>query len=170
MISYLQLMLGTAGLSLLTFYIGWTKFRIFCIRQDLFQIRDELWDKARDLNCFEDEGYKAARDQLNSMIRIAHKVNLPVMAYVVGSPAIKENAPITSSCPQMQTAIEDAFIKTSQCITTYVVYYRPFSGLLLMNTVYTFYLAVKSAAGLSDAIASWLIGSGPRHFETLARR
>jgi hypothetical protein len=161
---------GVAGMSLLSFYIIWSRFRIFCIRQDLFEVRDALWDKARELGCFDDPAYMIAREKLNSLIRTAHTISLPIMLYVTTLPSEEDENPIVSTNQEMQKAIDRAIEQAAFCLTRYVVYYRPFSGLLWLRTVLVFLYSAKGIVVLSESIARWFRGSGPGQLEALSCR
>jgi hypothetical protein len=52
------------------------RFRVDKVRQELFAIRDELFDQARDGKIsFESEAYRATRTTLNGAIRFAHRLS-----------------------------------------------------------------------------------------------
>ncbi len=51
-------------------YFWWVKFRVWRLREDLFVIRDELWDRARAEGNLDHESHRQFRDVINSLIRI----------------------------------------------------------------------------------------------------
>jgi hypothetical protein len=53
-------------------------YRIDAVRQDLFQLRDDLFDKAAAGEIsYEDSAYGMIRSTINGMIRYSHKLTLP---------------------------------------------------------------------------------------------
>lgn len=77
--------LGTAITSLALSFAWWCKVRVVDLRQDLFDIRDEMWDRAHEIGALDDTAYRAAREHLNSLARHAHEFNIPVLAYLLAS-------------------------------------------------------------------------------------
>lgn len=63
--------IGSLIFSLGITYFWWVKFRIWRLREDLFVIRDELWDRARAGGNLDNESHRQFRDVMNSLIRIA---------------------------------------------------------------------------------------------------
>ena len=65
-----------AGLWVFYFWIYW-QYRIDKTRQELFAIRDELFDYAADGNIsFNHSAYGLLRITMNGMVRFTHKINL----------------------------------------------------------------------------------------------
>jgi hypothetical protein len=57
------------------YFYGWKAYRLDRFRQDLFALRDELFDTAaRGEVAFDDPAYTTLRALINSMIRFAHRV------------------------------------------------------------------------------------------------
>src|ERR1700684_4026329 len=54
----------------------WRTYRVDMYRQMLFDIRDELFDIAREYLNLRDADYRALREQFNAEIRFAHRTNL----------------------------------------------------------------------------------------------
>lgn len=60
-----------------TFYLSIRAYLVDQLRQELFAIRDDLFDFAADGGIsFEDRTYRRLRQDLNSLIRFAHKVSM----------------------------------------------------------------------------------------------
>ena len=70
----LHICFGLALLLVLNHF--WFGYRIDMYRQMLFDIRDELFDTAREHLNFQDPDYRALREQFNAEIRFAHRTNL----------------------------------------------------------------------------------------------
>ena len=60
---------GLAGL-----YVLFRDYRVDKVRDDLFALRDELFDYAWENTLFEDDGYTKLRTIMNAMLRYAHKL------------------------------------------------------------------------------------------------
>lgn len=67
-------------------FIAWLAFfvyqtyRVDKLRQDLFAIRDQLFDEALSGQIkFDDNAYKISRQFVNGMIRFAHRLSIPNM-------------------------------------------------------------------------------------------
>ena len=166
MINYFQLFLSVAILALVSSYMAWCKIRVFFVRQELFNVRDTLWDAARELNGFNDPAYLEARSNMNAMIRSAHKFNLQVLLYMLGN-FPHEPKQITSTSSEMQAAINQARKDATGILARYVVIYRPFSALYFMVKLM---IALKSKNIMNtvrDKIDFWLNGGGPGHLVSL---
>ena len=66
-----QIILGSFLISASLAFAWWTRLRIWMLRQELFAIRDGLWDRMHEMNMLDDPYYRMCRDVLNSMIRSA---------------------------------------------------------------------------------------------------
>jgi Fe2+ transport system protein B len=67
----IQLILFSAILSSAIAYAWWVKFRVWMFREDLFAIRDRVWDTMQELGQLDDQEHRRLRAQINSLIRIA---------------------------------------------------------------------------------------------------
>src|SRR6056297_2477608 len=76
MTDLLQLSAGITGLISVGLYLAWRQLRVVFLRQDLFAIRDHLWDRAKKSDGFSDPAYREAREALNGVILYAHKLDL----------------------------------------------------------------------------------------------
>lgn len=156
---YVQLAFGVFLLSLTASYVVWCRFRVMIIRQDLFEIRGDLWEAAFELDCLKDDAYQQARVSLNAMIRSAHNMSLPVLLFAVLKFDDRKLDDIPkSSNPDMQKAIEDAARLSSEALLRYVINCRPLSGWLLVR-------AAVGAASIKESVSRWFQGGGPSSFE-----
>src|SRR4051794_29632881 len=64
------------ALALLVCYAWWSRFRVWLLRQDLFAIRDEVWDRMRAAGALDHPSHRQFRDGINSMIRFAPDLSL----------------------------------------------------------------------------------------------
>jgi hypothetical protein len=78
----LALNLGVLLVSCGLGYAWFVAFRVVRLRQDLFDVRDWLFDRATILEGgLADPAYKQAREHLNAMANIADSLSIPVVMY-----------------------------------------------------------------------------------------
>ena len=65
------LILGCVSLSSFVAYAWWSALRVWFLRQDLFAIRDELWDTMRARGTLDLSAHRECRQSINAMIRVA---------------------------------------------------------------------------------------------------
>ncbi|HHM05234.1 MAG TPA: hypothetical protein ENJ19_05770 [Gammaproteobacteria bacterium] len=77
--------LFTLGLGFLFFYWVWQQYVIDSTRQQLFELRDALFDLASDGEIsYDSEAYVILRKMFNTYIRFAHELNwIHVVAYMM---------------------------------------------------------------------------------------
>ncbi len=66
----------TIGIFAYLFYGPWQKFVVDATRQRLFEIRDLLFDSAREHQALESEAYRMAREIINAQIRYAQELDI----------------------------------------------------------------------------------------------
>jgi hypothetical protein len=67
----IQLVFFVTLLSFVLTYAWWVRFRVWMLREDLFAIRDGLWDAMREQGTLDDPEHRRVRDEINNLIRIA---------------------------------------------------------------------------------------------------
>ncbi len=125
---------GSTLLTLVGLYTGWRSFRVFLLRLDLLSIRNNLWDEVRAMDCLSDPAYLAYRENLNLLVRHAHKLDLISLAL---SSKFADQKPKLCPCdnPVLAASLETASAATSLRISTYMLWHRPFSGIFLIWTL-----------------------------------
>lgn len=92
-------MIGSLIFSFGITYFWWVKFRVWKLREDLFVIRDELWDRARAEGNLDHESHRKFRDVINSLIRIAPILTFFTFFRIIlvsdGSEEIEQCDPLT---------------------------------------------------------------------------
>ncbi len=136
---------GSTLLTLVGLYAGWRSFRVFLLRLDLLTIRNQLWDEARALNCLDDPRHRAYRKNLNLMVRYAHKIDLVSLALSSGDVGSVAEHRIQPN-PALEDAIDRALAATVDCMRTYVLWHRPFTGVLLVWTLFAVTRVVRLAS------------------------
>jgi hypothetical protein len=74
--AYFWLILGCLGLSATVTYAWWSNLRVWFLRQDLFTIRDELWDAMRARGMLDSSAHRECRESINAIIRLAQFLSL----------------------------------------------------------------------------------------------
>lgn len=103
-------------------YAWWCHVRVIGLRQDLFDIRDEMWDEARALGCFDDPAYRSAREHLNGVATHSSSFTLPVLAFVManrppgGYPRLQR-----SENQDVRQIIDRALTRSSARLASYLV-------------------------------------------------
>ena len=77
------LTIGVLLISFVTTHAWWTVVRVVCLRLDIFDSRDRLFDVAMATDRFDDPAYRDARCHLNSVARIADSITLPMLGYLL---------------------------------------------------------------------------------------
>ena len=117
MIWYILLGIGIAGLGAIGILQQWAIARVWMLRQDLFEIRDRLWDAAADKGFLEDTEYQEARASINAVIRIS-----PMMCLPVWQELVRGNGTRPPKKPTRIPDIEIALQATSRRLAYYVLF------------------------------------------------
>lgn len=72
----LQLIVFSMILSATVSYALWVRWRVWLLRQDLFSIRDQLWDQMRAKGELDNRDYLDCRSDINGMIKVAPALSL----------------------------------------------------------------------------------------------
>lgn len=121
----LLLFAGSAIVSLAIAYAWWSHVRVTFLREELFAIRDRLWDNARELDALQDRAYQQARNHLNAGIGIAGLYSIRTLRKWERSP-IAQQIPLDrcqSSNTPLQEAIDAAYKESGARVVRYVVFY-----------------------------------------------
>lgn len=127
---------GSTMLTLVGLYTGWRSFRVFLLRLELLSIRNQLWDEARALNCLTDPVYRTYRDNLNLMVRYAHRIDLISLA-LSSRHSDSECEPRACENLELKVALDRALASTGRCMSNYMLWHRPFTGIVLVWTLNT---------------------------------
>jgi len=122
---FIQLLLASSIFWVAICYWWWSLVRVTFLRQELFAIRNRLWDKAHALKAFNDPGYIAARTQLNACIKNAGIVSIEVIDAMLKNSDVYA-APKEDRCctTEMQRCVNEARFEAFGTIYTYVVFHR----------------------------------------------
>src|SRR4051812_11981716 len=81
-----RFLLACFGLSLVVSYFLWTWLRLWAYRQDLFAIRDDLWDRMHATGQLDSDEHRDLRDAINALIRLAPYLSLPTVVFAIFHP------------------------------------------------------------------------------------
>jgi len=150
---------GMLLISLSLSYAWWVKVRIICLKQDVFDIRDELFDTALELNALDDLAYQQARNHLNNVASTAGILSVPFILVALSQDRVPQSRE-KSLNQDMQNAIDAAITRCAHRIWNY----------LQFETIMGWFgLTVFSASKLTkliehkatQSIESWLYTSSP---------
>lgn len=107
-------------LSVTIAYAWWVKVRVVRLREDLFQIRDRLFDLALARGRLNDSGYRRAREHINAVIRMAGTVSIPTVLFTAFR-CTSSAGPIKADDPELQETIDRAMDQLVQRVTRYLI-------------------------------------------------
>lgn len=131
----------------LIYRYGWREYRIEKVRQDLFALRQELFDFAAKGNvAFDDPVYTGFRNTLNGLIRFSHRITflrfvLAVIILEFGSPPKHQNhylqwKEIAEALPgDKKNAIMNIHERMSQEIVWHMISVSPILPLLILLAI-----------------------------------
>lgn len=158
----------------LLIYLGWWVYpahRVDAFRQDLFAVRDELFDVALDeAISFDHPAYLAFRDTLNKMVRFGHRSTAPQLVVLVlfyseelaaddGKNALRE---------ELETHLRDVEPAVAALIWSLYERYRMAVLTQLAIGSLTFVLFVVPVVLVFGALSA-LVHHGWGHMKTLAK-
>ncbi len=132
MTSHIHFLLACLGMGLIATYAGWLRLRVWMFRQDLFQVRDHLWDSMLAEGTLDDPAHREFRDEINAIIRIA-----PMLSFFLVIRIMMDHE-VTGSTPPRQAdgnpTIELARRKAFYRIAHYLVG-ETISGVVLLGAL-----------------------------------
>jgi hypothetical protein len=149
----LELIFFSILLSAVLSYAWWIRFRVWMLRQDLFVIRDRLWDSTRSEGGLDDPEHRRVRDSINALIRIAPLLSLwTIVRIFIEGPESKERArPLTGS--RANEALEQAVTRVS----CYLLF-QTISGLILLTIMTLISFRVRLPISLTRQKFDSLLG------------
>ncbi len=154
---------GVLTISFVTTHAWWSKVRVVRLRQDIFDIRDALFDVAGKVQAFGDPAYRDARRQLNSVARIADAINVHTLAYFL-SANVPQRERLRSNCAELQKAIDNGLEECTDRISSYLRY-ETFTGLVVIPFAHTIRMTALLELQLTRWIRRWLISSAPEFLD-----
>lgn len=161
------LAIGVLLISFVTTHAWWTTVRVVRLRQDVFDIRDNLFDVAAETRTFDDPAYRHARHHLNSVARIADTINLYMLGYLLNANLTQRERP-TSNNAVLQHAIDASLEVCTERIRRYLMR-ETFTGLIAIPFVQTIRMTSVIEDQIRKWVRRWLISSAPESVD-LARQ
>jgi hypothetical protein len=150
----IEFLIGCFGISVVFTYAWWTRVRIWVFRQDLFAIRDELWDQMEKKGKLDDLAYRDLRDAINSLIRLAPFLSLlTLIRLLLFHQGLKKLLRTDDSVPELRAARSKAVIRAARYIL-----FESLSGLVLTAIATVFGIATALRDALVQRI-EWLLDS-----------
>lgn len=137
-------------------YAWWVRMRDMLFRQELFAIRDRLWDVARRLDAFDDEAYREARERLNNTIRISRWITIPAVAFVSDFKG-EQTERKRSENEELQEAIDNAYQEAARYICHHLMRHT-ISGLTVLVLAFVARYVIAGRARLCG-IRKYLAGT-----------
>jgi hypothetical protein len=119
MIEYLVLCGAVCVLNVAIAWAWWIKVRVVNLREDLFAIRDHLFDRAAELGRLDDPAYKACRARMNALLKMASTISVPTLGYIFASDPVPTKG-IRSDSRELQSAIDETVNRAARRIARYV--------------------------------------------------
>lgn len=163
---------GTFLISVAVVYTAWSHVRLIFFRQDLFQVRDRLWDKARELNAFSDPAYVEARQKINDCIAAANWINAPAVL----PPAESLPHYFTTENRDMRKAVQAAHRELTRRILRYVLLERASGWAYIARAVFArIFDVMRNGFGnlwfsWQDSTTSWVASDYPRLMHAMERQ
>ena len=104
MMPELQLIIGTIMLAAVLSYAWWVSLRVWMLRQDLFSIRDDLWDAMKARGLLDDPAHREMRDALNAFIRVAPRFSVLTFFGILAEGAVPRRADPARVTPEIEAA------------------------------------------------------------------
>lgn len=79
----LQFLLACLGISLILTYALWCQVRPWILRQQLFAIRDDLWDAMRATGQLDHHDHRELRELINALIGVAGMLTWPTFLFLL---------------------------------------------------------------------------------------
>src|SRR5581483_8111167 len=136
-------------------YYVWCRVRLVLLRQELFAVRDALWDQAAEKGFLGDARYRAIRHRINGCIRGAAFLNIDTLTLSSGAEA--DELPCASS-PAAQSACDEAVAQCGWIIVKYVMFHRA-SGWFYILRTFAGALSQRAKEHAWDLAKAWIKSS-----------
>lgn len=147
-------------------YVIWSRVRQIFLRQELFAVRDSLWDLAREKGFMDDPRYRATRSMINSCIKGASFVNINNLA--LGRTVSKTELPHATS-EFVKNQCDTAITKCARILFVHAVVYRASGWVFVANLLLRgLYRHIKSQS--MDHAKAWIRSTAPERAYQLDHR
>lgn len=157
------LVFGVTLISFVTTHAWWSVVRVVRLRQDVFDIRDRLFDAAADTTAFDDPAYRDARHHLNSVARIADTISISNLGFLLHANFGQRDRPVSTNTA-LQEAIDASLERCTERILTYLLR-ETFTGLVVLPFVRMIQMTSVVEDQLARWVRRWLISSAPESLD-----
>lgn len=168
----LQLVIGVVLVSGAITYSLWIVVRVLLLRQDLYDLRDHLFDEAAKIGALKDPAYRDLRNTLNGLARIADRVNIPTaVSIAIQEPPRRGDTPTgrpESPREDVQHLVDVVYDRLSQRLLRYLLL-ETAPGWVLLLAFLVALLPLGLAMAVSRALANQLRSQGIRRISCLVR-
>lgn len=146
------IVIGAISISLATTYAWWVKVRAIAFRQDIFDIRDDLFDAALAADGVGDDAHIAARRHLNSLANSVNGLSIMLLGYVLsrGVDTHSLRSKLNSSNVALNAAIEGALSRSTQVFAEFLLH-KTMPGVLLS----AFSRVVRASNVVEGQVTKW---------------
>ena len=161
------LVAGMLIVSLSLSYAWWVKVRVVCLRQDIYDLRDRLFDRASDMRVLDDPAYLDVREHLNAVAASAEMITVPVLAFLLhngvqGKPFVK------SGNAELQKVIDET-IELCVCRIVHYLRWETFTGIIILPIVLFDRLGTILEDQALKWVRRWLFSRSPEEIESVGR-
>ena len=111
---------GVLLLSVGVSYAWWTKVRVLWLRQDIYDIRDNLFMESARLDRADDQAAKCARDHLNALARVASVISFPLVITAINTGEAEVRELLKSENAKLNKFIKLSMEKAGNRIARYL--------------------------------------------------
>ncbi len=155
---------GMVLFSLVITHAWWATVRVVRFRQDIFDMRDRLFDIAASLQVFDDPAYQDARGHFNAVARIADSISFYGVCYALCAGVGDWQRPRSENA-ELQKAIDDIHEECAGRFGHYLLR-ETFTGLVAVP--FRVHMAAPVQEQVRRWIRHWLISQAPESLD-LAR-
>lgn len=136
MTAFLMITGGATLIGAAIAYIMWVDLRVIEFREDLFLIRDELWDRMRERGELDLEDHQTARRCINSTIRFAPRLSLTSVFSALGNGVQRTSNPIEDE--EIQEYMDRVVLRSKRYIFDHSL-----MGWILKPTIWCVFIATR---------------------------
>lgn len=147
---YLAFLFGVLLMSLGIAGAWWTKVRVIWLRQDIYDLRDELFMESVRRDCVQDPGIQAAREHLNAIARVSPVLSISFIANAIQLGLVESREFPRSDDKELGKLIESTMNKAGLRIQRYLLR-ETLAGLISIRVG-----RLVSMAWVEDKLITWV--------------
>lgn len=143
-------LVGVAIMAIGVGFAWWVKLRVVWLRQDIYDLRDELFMESVRRDCVTDPSGEAARGHLNALAQIAPYLSIQFIGYLIHFELLEACQLPKSADPAFDDVIESIMRRADARIERYL-FRETATGLLLLPLS-----RLISMAWIEEKIVRWI--------------